>query len=193
VTSTDLAFRQALPADAERVADLYSAARVAAVPMMPPALHSNAEDRVWMASRIAGDSEVWLAERGEELLGYLLLTRGWLDHLFVRPGHLGHGVGSALLDLAKALRPDGFGLWVFESNDGARRFYARHGLLELERTDGSANEEKAPDIRLVWPGASPRDFLQRELDEVESDLGAVLARRRALTAALLRLQRTQDH
>ena len=29
---------------------------------------------------------------------------------------------------------------------------ARRGLVELERTDGSANEEKAPDIRMAWPG-----------------------------------------
>jgi GNAT superfamily N-acetyltransferase len=77
----------------------------------------------------------------------------WLDHLFVRPDATGGGVGSTLLDLVKSLRPDGFSLWVFESNTGARRFYRRHGLAELERTDGSANEEKSPDIKMAWPGS----------------------------------------
>jgi ribosomal protein S18 acetylase RimI-like enzyme len=57
-----------------------------------------------------------------------------------------------LLDLAKALQPAGLQLWVFETNVGAQRFYRRHGFVEVERTDGAGNEEKAPDIRMAWPG-----------------------------------------
>ena len=96
------------------------------------------------------------------LVGYARLT----DDLARRPvrrsrTHAGQGVGAALLDLVKAQRPDGFCLWVFEMNTPARAFYARHGLVELERTDGSGNEEKAPDLRMAWPGADPLRFLPR--------------------------------
>ena len=151
--SVDLTLRRAELEDAEEIADLYTAARVAAVPRMPPALHSNAEDRRWMAGQLAReDHAAWVAARDGRILGYALLTPVWLDHLFVHPDHLGTGIGSVLLDLVKTLRPSGFSLWVFESNTGARRFYARHGLVETERTDGSQNEEKAPDIRMEWPG-----------------------------------------
>jgi len=146
----DLTVRRAEIADAEALADLYTEARVAAVPMMPPALHTNAEDRAWMAARLAEDHEAWLAERDGELLGYALATPTWLDHLFVRPDLTGSGIGGVLLDVVKSMRPRGFELWVFESNIGARRFYARAGLVEVERTDGSGNEEKAPDIRMAW-------------------------------------------
>ena len=146
----DLTVRQAEVADARAIADLYSSARVAAVPMMPPALHTNAEDRLWMAARLAEDHEAWLAERDGELLGYALLTPTWLDHLFIRPDQTGQGIGGVLLDVVKALRPDGFELWVFESNVGARAFYRHRGLVEVERTDGAANEEKAPDVRMAW-------------------------------------------
>ena len=38
------------------------------------------------------------------------------------------------------------------------RSTARRGLVDLERTDGAANEEKAPDIRMAWPGADPLAF-----------------------------------
>ena len=149
----DLTVRRAEVADAEGLADLYTAARAAAVPMMPPALHTNAEDRAWMTARLAEDHEAWLAERDGELMGYALMTATWLDHLFIRPDQTGHGVGGVLLDVVKSQRPDGFELWVFERNRGARAFYRRRGLVEVERTDGSANEEKAPDIRMAWNAA----------------------------------------
>src|SRR5690606_837467 len=104
--------------------------------------------------------------------------------LYVVPSRQGAGVGAALLDLVKARRPDGFGLWVFESNEVARAYYARRGLVELERTDGTDNEERSPDIKMVWPGPDPLAFFRRLIDEVDADLGDALARRAALTRAV---------
>ena len=182
---TDLLIRRAGPDDAVEVADLYTAARVAAVPQMPPATHTNAEDRAWMAGQIGGDDvEVWVAERGGRIAAYALITPTWLNHLFVHPDHLGTGIGTVLLDLVKSLRPGGFALWVFESNEGARRFYRRHGLTELERTDGSGNEERSPDVRMAWPGNDPIGFLRAQVDEVDDELALLLARRFALTATI---------
>ena len=146
----DLTIRQAEVADAHAMADLYSAARVAAVPMMPPAMHTNAEDRVWMAARLAEDHEAWLAERDGGSLGYALLTPTWLDHLFIGPDQTGQGIGGVLLDVVKSLRPDGFELWVFESNVGARAFYRHRGARGGRANHGAANEEKAPTSG--WPG-----------------------------------------
>ncbi len=83
------------------------------------------------------------------------MTETWLDDLYVAPAFAGQGIGSALLDLAKAQRPQGFCLWVFESNTPARNFYARRGFVELERTDGSGNEERSPDVQMAWPGTDP--------------------------------------
>jgi chorismate mutase/GNAT superfamily N-acetyltransferase len=181
----DLTVRRAEPEDAPGLADLYTAARVAAVPQMPPALHTNEEDRAWFAARLAdGRHEAWLAEQAGEVVGYALVTPTWLDHLFVRPDLTGSGIGTVLVDVVKSLRPDGFCLWVFETNAGARRFYARHGLVELERTDGSANEERAPDVRMAWPGSQPLLFLRSLIDEVDDELAGLLARRLALTAAV---------
>lgn len=183
----DLVLRPAEPEDATPLADLYSGARVAAVPMMPPAMHTNAEDRAWFAAQlVAPGREAWVAETDGETVGYALLHDDWLDHLFVRPDVLGQGVGSALLDLVKSLRPGGFCLWVFESNQGARRFYLRHGLVQLERTDGSGNEESAPDLKMAWPGADPLTFFRGLIDDVDEQLGDLLARRAALTAAVQR-------
>ena len=92
----------------------------------------------------------------------------------------------------KSLRPDGFCLWVFESNAPARDFYRSRGCIELERTDGAGNEEKAPDIRVAWPGHTPLAFLRGLIDETDLVLGDVLARRTALTRAVQSVKPSSD-
>ncbi|MDH2416689.1 GNAT family N-acetyltransferase [Nocardioides sp. CER19] len=151
-TPTELLLRPALPDDGPLIAALYTATRAAAVPHMPPAMHTAEEDVTHFSALIVdGEHETWVAEQDGRVLGFAILTATWLDGLYVRPDAQGRGVGTALLQLAQALRPDGFGLWVFESNTPARALYERHGFVETERTDGSGNEEKAPDIRMNWP------------------------------------------
>jgi chorismate mutase len=148
-------------------------------------MHTNAEDRAWFAARLDdGDHEAWLAEDDGELVGYALFTRTWLDHLFIRPDRTGDGLGALLLDVVKSLRPEGFCLWVFEQNERARAFYRGHGLIELDRTDGSGNEERTPDVRMAWLGTDPLGFLRGLIDDVDHELGGLLARRAALTAAV---------
>ena len=123
---------------------------------MPPPAHSDAEVRAWLAGRLTQDravEETWVAEVGGRVAAYARFTRLWLDDLYVHPTAQGRGLGGALLDLVKSTHPAGFGLWVFETNLPARAFYVRHGLVEVEWTDGSENEERAPDIRMEWrPG-----------------------------------------
>src|ERR1700755_998128 len=74
----DFVVRKAEPEDVPRIGDLYPAPRVAAVPMMPPALHTNDEDRSWFATQLAKSThEAWVVERDGELLGSALLHPGW--------------------------------------------------------------------------------------------------------------------
>ena len=151
-TGSALLLRPALPEDGPAIAALYTATRIAAVPLMPPALHTAEEDVVHFSGLVAGtEHEAWVAEQDGEIVGFVLLTATWLDGLYVHPSAQGQGIGTALLELAQSLRPDGLGLWVFESNTPGRALYRRHGFVETERTDGSANEEHAPDIRMDWP------------------------------------------
>lgn len=148
--SEDLLVRPGRPEDTDAVAAMFSAARRAAVPSMPPPVHSVEEDHSWIADQLEGDRESWVAERQGRILGLLLLEDDWLHSLYVDPGHQNEGIGTALVDLAKALRPGGLRLWVFQSNLGARRLYARHRFAEVEETDGRGNEERAPDVRMDW-------------------------------------------
>ncbi|MFZ2016122.1 MAG: GNAT family N-acetyltransferase [Nocardioides sp.] len=146
-----MSVRPATADDAQAIADLYTEARVHAVPQMPPALHTNAEDRAYVARRVVEpEVTMWVAERDREVLGFATCTPTFLDSLYVRPDLKGQGIGSLLLDVVEATHPDGYELWVFVSNVGARRLYEHRGLVEVERTDGSGNEEKSPDIRMAW-------------------------------------------
>lgn len=151
-----LVLRPAEPADVPELVDVFLTARAAAP--MPASGHSPREVAAFLAGRLESPEctdETWVAEAGGVVVGYARFTPTWLDDLYVAPGAQRVGVGTALLDLVKTLRPDGFGLWVFTSNTPARAFYAGHGFVEIEHTDGSDNEERAPDVRMVWgpPGA----------------------------------------
>lgn len=180
---TELVLRPALGTDLPAIAELHIAARAAAYPSMPHGIHPPDEARAWVAGWELSVYDVWVAE-AEDLVGYARFDDVWLDDLYVAPAAQGTGIGSALLDLVKAQRPDGFCLWVFESNQPARAFYAARGLVELEHTDGSANEEKAPDLRMAWPGGDPIAFYRTLIDAVDHDLGELLNRRAAITAAV---------
>ena len=179
---TDLQLRPATPVDLPAIAELHIRAREAAYPAMPHGIHPPHEARAWVAGWDLSTFAVWVAH-GESLLGYARFDDIWLDDLYVEPSAQGSGVGSALLDVVKAQRPTGFCLWVFESNEPARAFYRARGLVDLERTDGAANEEKAPDVRMAWPGPDPLAFYRRLIDAVDADLGDLLNRRSALTRA----------
>ena len=104
-----------------------------------------------MAATVFARMECWVAEAPDRgIVGLLVLDDDWVDQLYVLPSWQGQGVGSALLEHAKRLRPDGLQLWTFASNLAAGRFYQRHGFVAVEQTDGEHNEERAPDVRYVW-------------------------------------------
>lgn len=177
-----LSVRPAERDDLASLAGVYLAARAAAEPAMPPLEGDEASVQRWLEG-LHDRAEVWVAEE-DRPLAFAVVAGEWLDCLYVAPHRQGEGIGSLLLDLVRARRPHGFSLWVFVSNEPARAFYRRHGLVELERTDGSGNEERAPDLRMAWPGVDPLTFFRRRIDEVDDELAELLARRTALTAAV---------
>ena len=143
--------RRATGRDAPAVAELLLRSRRAAGDAIPPPVHPDAEVREWVTRVVVPEREVWLTEDDDHRpLAVLVLDGDKIDQLYVEPAAFGRGHGSRLVGLAKSLRPDGLQLWTFATNTGAQRFYLRHGFTVAETTDGSGNEERAPDIRFVW-------------------------------------------
>ena len=123
---------------------------------MPPAMHTDEEHRGYYARQLGHRRRArpgWPRPRRRRSASRCARPT-FLDGLYVRADLKGQGIGSLLLDVVEATHPDGYELWVFQSNHGARRLYERRGLVEVERTDGAANEEKSPDVRMAWRPSS---------------------------------------
>jgi 1-acyl-sn-glycerol-3-phosphate acyltransferase len=140
--------RRATAADAVAVADVFIAARAGMTFL--PRLHSDDDVRTHFGQVVLARGEVWTASVDGRIVGFAGLDDEMLEHLYVHPSAQNRGIGTALLDLAKRERPDGFRLWVFQQNEGARRFYDRHGCSVVLETDGADNEERLPDALLQW-------------------------------------------
>jgi GNAT superfamily N-acetyltransferase len=115
-----------------------------------PLVHSDDEIREWIRAVVIPTHEVWVAEEDGVVVGHAALKDDLLGHLYVHPDHQGRGAGSALLAVVKRERSEGFRFWVFQPNDGARRFYERRGCRLVELGDGSGNEEGVPDALYEW-------------------------------------------
>ncbi len=144
---SNIAIRRALATDADKVADIFVSARARMTYL--PVVHTEAETRAYFRG-LQNRMEVWVAEMDGRVVGFAGINEDWLDHLYVYPDAQSGGAGSALLDRVKVQRPAGFQLWAFQQNDGARRFYSRHGCVEVEWTNGEGNEERTPDVRFEW-------------------------------------------
>ena len=143
--------RRAVPEDAASW-PTSTCARGASPCRTSPDTYRPEEVLAWIREVVLTHDEVWVAARGEDVVGFLALSDDLLYHLYVYPEDQGQGAGSALLDLVKELRPGGFRLWVFQRNEQARGFYEHRGLRLVELTDGSENEEREPDALYEWLG-----------------------------------------
>jgi putative acetyltransferase len=141
--------RRATPEDAPALADIHVRARSESMSYLPDT-HSPEEVLAWITEIMPQHEEVWVAEDEGRVIGFFALSEDLLYHLYVYPELQGQGAGSALLEVVKELRPDGFRLWVFQRNTQAREFYEHRGMRVVELTDGSGNEEREPDALYAW-------------------------------------------
>ena len=154
MTATPSRIRRATDADAPAIAEVWLRSFAGAYPF--PHAHTDDDVRRWIRDEIVPHKEVWVAEDARGLVGFIALAPGWVEHLYLDPAAQGEGLGRALLELAQARDTTGqLQLYTFQVNDRARRFYARNGFVEVELGDGASNEERQPDVRLVWRPTQP--------------------------------------
>ena len=91
------------------------------------------------------------------IVAFMALSPGWIDQLYVHVGRQGEGLGTRLLNEAKASTPEGLQLHTFQQNERAQAFYLNHGFIEVERGFASAEDnpwatsrEQLADILYAW-------------------------------------------
>ena len=146
------AIRRATPKDAPHAAEVFLASRATMTYL--PHLHTDEETRNFIR-RVVGEAETWVADRDGEVVGFAVIQDGRLHHLYVQPSRFSTNTGGRLFEQVCKEHPEGFQLWAFQQNTGARRFYERHGCALVRLTNGADNEEKLPDALYVWPAKSP--------------------------------------
>ncbi|KLK94200.1 hypothetical protein AA309_04330 [Microvirga vignae] len=86
----------------------------------------------FFAERFRSSCECMLiAEQNGKIAGFLLMTDGHIDMLFMDPAVSGQGGGARLLEAAE--KRGAKSLECFRDNHGARRFYERHGWRVTRR------------------------------------------------------------
>jgi GNAT superfamily N-acetyltransferase len=138
--------RRATPDDAPAISDLFVRTRdqMTYLPRIPD------DVRPLLGGRLLARAELWVAEEHGRIVGFAGLSGNELTHLYTDPAAQNRGVGTALLEHVKSLHPEHLELWVFQKNEGARRFYEWHGFRLARLTDGSENMEREPDAFYEW-------------------------------------------
>jgi len=141
--------RRATQRDATEVSRVFVAARdeMSYLPVV------SGEHRSLLGGWFIDRGPIWVAEEDGRVVGFSGVKDEELTHLYVDPVAQDRGIGSSLMEHAKTVSPERLELWVFQKNEGARRFYERHGFRLAKLTDGSGNMEKEPDALYEWtPG-----------------------------------------
>jgi GNAT superfamily N-acetyltransferase len=139
----------------DEVVDVYCRSLLGSLSFMrPEQLRSTEAYGDFFRDIVATTRDLWIAEFEGRVAGVLALHGNVIDRLYVAPEAQGRGLGTALLEHAKSLRPNGLTLLTHQRNTGARRFYERHGFVARE-FGTSPPPENEPDVEYVWSGSRP--------------------------------------
>lgn len=113
-----------------------------------PRLHAQVEN-LDVGQWLIEVTDVSVVRANGAVIGFLARQGRDIQALFIAPRARGQGVGRGLLALAKQTSAR-LGLWTFQANRRARRFYARNGFVADQMTDGRGNDARLPDVHMIW-------------------------------------------
>lgn len=123
------------PAELKAVVRIWRRSHEQAQPWLKDGMNgTREEDEGRFLDSVGRQNEVWLAAEDTEdgrVLGFLAIRGSQVNHVYVDPPVRRRGVGTALLERAKALSPRGVTVFAHERNEVARAFCIRHGFREV--------------------------------------------------------------
>jgi putative acetyltransferase len=113
------------PSDLDAVTDAWYAASLLAHSFLPAEFF--VAERAALRDEWMPVAEAYVYGAGDDVVGFVALVGDEIGGLFVHPDHQRRGVGRALLDHVRSLRPS-LEVDVFAENEIGRRFYAEYGF-----------------------------------------------------------------
>lgn len=113
-----------------------------------------------MVREMMRQSEIYVWEEQNEILGFAGLQEDYLAGIFVQREARGRGIGKKLLDACKACRPQ-LTLHVYQKNQNACRFYLREGFQILKQETDEENNET--ENLLLWKKESEDEKERRRI------------------------------
>jgi putative acetyltransferase len=145
--------RLSRPDDAERALQIWRDAVDATHHFLSPGDRSAIESEV--RSFLPATPLCLAVDEDDVVTGFMVLTGGHIDALFVDPARHGQGVGRALVEHGVVLHP-AITTDVNAQNEGAAGFYTRLGFIPTGRSDTDdqgrpyplvhLRREKTPDV-----------------------------------------------
>jgi ribosomal protein S18 acetylase RimI-like enzyme len=130
----------------DRLVDLWRASF--ALGVGAPVPNAVDDQRRFFETHMLAETSVQMALVHGELAGFGAFTPESVMQLYVDVDHLGRGIGTQLLDHAKARSSGRLWLYTFVTNTRAQRFYERHGFDVVER--GFEPVMQLGDLRYEW-------------------------------------------
>jgi len=151
MSNEQLQVRRVSPSEVPRASEMYVRSLVTLLSsiLRPEQIRVEDDYRNHFVTKIAKDTEVWVAMRDERLIGILAMKDEWIDQLYVDPAAQRQGVGSAMVAQAKLLCSDGLRVVTLQRNSGACRFYESHGFVAY-KTGVSPPPENELDVWFRW-------------------------------------------
>ncbi|HKS26088.1 MAG TPA: GNAT family N-acetyltransferase [Thermoanaerobaculia bacterium] len=130
-----IAIRRAADADRVAIARLHEAS----IRALGPSHYTPAEVDSWAAgvwpARYVIEQEMYVATRGEEVIGFGHYHRGEIMAVYVDPAHIGRGAGRALIaKLEEVARADGATHLHLNAALNSIGFYAACGYAQTRET-----------------------------------------------------------
>jgi ribosomal protein S18 acetylase RimI-like enzyme len=132
--------------DADELVPQWRAAFEEAVGIVDP--HPLAEQRDYFFREVLPANTVTVAREGDALVGFLAASPASVAQLYVFRGHQRRGIGTQLLERAKAASAGSLWLYTFARNARARAFYEKHGFRAVAH--GFEPTWQMDDVRYEW-------------------------------------------
>ena len=115
--------------------------------------HPIAEQVQYLEDTVLPQNAVTVAILDGALAGFAAANSESISQLYVRRGLQRAGIGTRLVDWAKAQSAGSLWLYTFARNAVARAFYEKHGFVIVAR--GFEPHWQLDDLRYEWRRASP--------------------------------------